>query len=170
MNFNQDDMPHCHNMRSPLQTRCLVYQRPSYSHNCLTTCTWLCVVPLLCCRFMRLGTASLAAAAEGGPFIMADKLDLRKYAARPNLARVLCDYILYVVRGLDKRQQRFFLSYLLHSAVVAAINAGRGCSISKQNCVLHMATGVHFLLVLGTQAVPLCLLCDVIWQLVLVQH
>lgn len=46
---------------------------------------------------MRLGTASLAAAAEGGPFIMVDRLDLRKYAARPHLARVLCDYILYVV-------------------------------------------------------------------------
>jgi tetratricopeptide repeat protein 8 len=32
-----------------------------------------------------------------GPFIAADRLDLRKYAARPHLARVLCDYILYVV-------------------------------------------------------------------------
>ena len=31
----------------------------------------------------------------GGPFINLDKLDLRKYALRPNLARVLCDYMLY---------------------------------------------------------------------------
>lgn len=31
----------------------------------------------------------------GGPFINVDKLDLRKYAARPALARVLLDYILY---------------------------------------------------------------------------
>lgn len=48
-------------------------------------------------RFVRLGTASLAAAGPGGPFIACERLDLRKYAARPNLARVLCDYILYVV-------------------------------------------------------------------------
>jgi tetratricopeptide repeat protein 8 len=37
-------------------------------------------------RFVRLGTASLAAE-PGGPFINADRLDLVKYAARPNLAR-----------------------------------------------------------------------------------
>lgn len=50
----------------------------------------------LCCdtRFVRLGTASLLS--EGsGPFINLDKLDLRKYAARPCLARALCDYMLY---------------------------------------------------------------------------
>lgn len=34
-------------------------------------------------------------AEPGGPFINVDKLDLRKYAARPALARVLCDYIFY---------------------------------------------------------------------------
>jgi tetratricopeptide repeat protein 8 len=44
---------------------------------------------------VRLGTASLAAEA-GGPFIKAARLDLRKYAARPTLAAVLCDYLLYV--------------------------------------------------------------------------
>lgn len=59
--------------------------------------SWLIVACPQFCRFVRLGTASLAAAAEGGPFIVAEKLDLRKYAARPHLARVLCDYILYVV-------------------------------------------------------------------------
>lgn len=46
------------------------------------------------CRFVRLGTASLLSA-NGGPFINLDKLDLRKYATRPCLARVLCDYMLY---------------------------------------------------------------------------
>ncbi|KAL3152186.1 hypothetical protein ABBQ32_001275 [Trebouxia sp. C0010 RCD-2024] len=45
-------------------------------------------------RFVRLGTASLLSA-NGGPFINLDKLDLRKYATRPCLARVLCDYMLY---------------------------------------------------------------------------
>lgn len=34
-------------------------------------------------------------AEPGGPFINVDKLDLRKYAARPALARVLCDYMIY---------------------------------------------------------------------------
>ena len=46
------------------------------------------------CRFVRLGTASLLSDG-GGPFINLDKLDLRKYAARPCLARALCDYMLY---------------------------------------------------------------------------
>lgn len=45
-------------------------------------------------RFVRLGTASMLSE-PGGPFINIDKLDLRKYAARPLLARVLCDYIIY---------------------------------------------------------------------------
>jgi len=45
-------------------------------------------------RFVRLGTASMLSEA-GGPFINVDKLDLRKYASRPALARALCDYILY---------------------------------------------------------------------------
>lgn len=46
------------------------------------------------CRFMRLGTASLLGD-NSGPFIGVDRLDLRRYAGRPSLARVLCDYILY---------------------------------------------------------------------------
>ena len=46
------------------------------------------------CRFVRLGTASLLSDG-GGPFINLDKLDLRKYAARPCLSRALCDYMLY---------------------------------------------------------------------------
>ncbi len=49
-----------------------------------------------CCghRFVRLGTASLLSDG-GGPFINLDKLDLRKYAARPCLAQALCDYMLH---------------------------------------------------------------------------
>ena len=45
-------------------------------------------------RFVRLGTASMLSE-PGGPFIAVEKLDLRKYAARPALARVLCDYVIY---------------------------------------------------------------------------
>lgn len=45
-------------------------------------------------RLVRLGTASMLSEA-GGPFINVDRLDLRKYAARPALARTLFDYILY---------------------------------------------------------------------------
>lgn len=52
-------------------------------------------------RFVRLGTASMMAE-PGGAFINVDKLDLRKYAARPALARALCDYILYHDRNPKK--------------------------------------------------------------------
>lgn len=52
-------------------------------------------------RFVRLGTASMASE-QGGPFIAVDRLDLRKYASRPNLARVLCDYMLYVDRSAKR--------------------------------------------------------------------
>ena len=41
----------------------------------------------------------------GGPFINVERLDLQKYAQRPLLARVLCDYIIYndhnMKRALD---------------------------------------------------------------------
>lgn len=46
-------------------------------------------------RAVRLGTASLLSEA-GGPFIQADKLDLRKYVQRPALARALLDYLIHV--------------------------------------------------------------------------
>ena len=52
-------------------------------------------------RLVRLGTASMLAE-PGGPFINVDKLDLRKYAQRPALARVLCDYILHHDRNPKK--------------------------------------------------------------------
>ena len=45
-------------------------------------------------RAVRVGTASMLAA-PGGPFVDLEKLDLRKYASRPALARALCDYMLY---------------------------------------------------------------------------
>lgn len=45
-------------------------------------------------RLVRLGTASMVQDA-GGPFINADRLDLRKYAQRPALSRALLDYLLY---------------------------------------------------------------------------
>ncbi|GLC45301.1 hypothetical protein PLESTB_000307000 [Pleodorina starrii] len=52
-------------------------------------------------RFVRLGTASLASE-PGGPFIAVDRLDLRKYAARPLLARVLCDYLIYTEHNMKR--------------------------------------------------------------------
>ena len=45
-------------------------------------------------RLVRLGTASMLSE-SGGPFIRVDRLDLKKYASRPELAKVLFDYILY---------------------------------------------------------------------------
>lgn len=51
-------------------------------------------------RFVRLGTASMLAE-SGGPFINAEKLDLKAYAARP-VARALCDYIIYHDRNYKK--------------------------------------------------------------------
>ena len=50
---------------------------------------------------MRVGTASMLAE-PGGPFVDLEKLDLRKYAARPALARALCDYMLYHDRNPRK--------------------------------------------------------------------
>eukprot|EP00164_Ancoracysta_twista_P004617 GFYU01006235.1.p1 GENE.GFYU01006235.1~~GFYU01006235.1.p1 ORF type:complete len:511 (-),score=101.36 GFYU01006235.1:139-1671(-) len=45
-------------------------------------------------RFVRLGTASLLSQ-QDGLFINADRLDLKKYVARPALAKALCDFIIY---------------------------------------------------------------------------
>ena len=45
-------------------------------------------------RLIRIGTASMLSE-SGGPFIRVDRLDLKKYAQRPELAKVLFDYILY---------------------------------------------------------------------------
>jgi tetratricopeptide repeat protein 8 len=58
-------------------------------------------------RLVRLGTASLAASgaaggAGGGPFIDVERLDLRRYAAKPALARALFEYILYVEHSVKR--------------------------------------------------------------------
>jgi tetratricopeptide repeat protein 8 len=50
---------------------------------------------------LRVGTAS-ALSEPGGVFVDIEKLDLRKYAARPALARALCDYCLYHDRNPRK--------------------------------------------------------------------
>lgn len=42
-----------------------------------------------------MGTASIAGMAPGAN-IEVSKLDLQKYSQRPALARILCDYLLYV--------------------------------------------------------------------------
>jgi len=44
-------------------------------------------------RFVRLGTQSMLS--DGGQFINVDRLDFKKYATRPALAKVLMDFILY---------------------------------------------------------------------------
>lgn len=44
-------------------------------------------------RQVRLGTASMIS--DGGVFINIQKLNLRKYASRPALAKALCDYLIY---------------------------------------------------------------------------
>jgi tetratricopeptide repeat protein 8 len=46
-------------------------------------------------RLIRLGTASMLSTPDG-PFVNVARLDLRKYAARPAIARALFDYIWYV--------------------------------------------------------------------------
>ena len=47
-------------------------------------------------RFVRLGTASMLSAEDNGLFINVAKLDLRKYATRPPLAKALFLYMLHV--------------------------------------------------------------------------
>ncbi len=46
-------------------------------------------------RFVRIGTASMQSE-PGGAFINADRMDMKRYAQRPPLAKALCDYLLYV--------------------------------------------------------------------------
>ena len=57
---------------------------------------------------------------KDGPFINLDKLDLRKYALRPNLARVLCDYMLYHEHNPKKALELCaHANASLHSAVIS---------------------------------------------------
>ena len=50
---------------------------------------------------MRLGTASMLSQ-TGGKFVDLNRMDLGKYAQRPALARVLCDYIMQVEHNPKK--------------------------------------------------------------------
>ncbi|KAJ3405102.1 Tetratricopeptide repeat protein 8 [Chytridiales sp. JEL 0842] len=52
-------------------------------------------------RMIRLGTASLVSE-PGGPFVDVEKLDLKKYAQRPNLSRALFEYIYTHCRNTRK--------------------------------------------------------------------
>ena len=52
-------------------------------------------------RLVRLGTASMMSQ-TGGKFVDLDRMDLGKYAQRPALARVLCDYIMQVEHNPKK--------------------------------------------------------------------
>ena len=45
-------------------------------------------------RFVRLGTASMLSQPDG-PFINMARLNVGKYAGRPNIAKALFEYILY---------------------------------------------------------------------------
>lgn len=75
---------------------------------------------------MRLGTASLLGD-NSGPFIGVDRLDLRRYAGRPSLARVLCDYILY-----HDHNPRKALELCAHATKATNFEVGRAgstCSV-----------------------------------------
>ena len=52
-------------------------------------------------RLVRLGTASMMSQ-TGGKFVDLDRMDLEKYAQRPALARVLCDFIMQVEHNPKK--------------------------------------------------------------------
>ncbi len=52
-------------------------------------------------RFVRLGTASMRSE-PGGPFIDIERMDLKKYAERAPMAKVLCDYLIYHDRNPKK--------------------------------------------------------------------
>ena len=64
----------------------------------------LCPIPRYSFYFMvsfvRLGTASIIS--QGGAFIDVERLDFDKYAQRPSLSKVLCDYLLYHDRNPRK--------------------------------------------------------------------
>jgi tetratricopeptide repeat protein 8 len=51
-------------------------------------------------RFSRMGTASLIS--EPGTFIDPQKLNLKKYAARPALAKILFEYLLHTENNARK--------------------------------------------------------------------
>ena len=57
--------------------------------------------PVTTWRFVRLGTASLASE-PGGPFVNLERINMQKYAARPAMAKALCDYIFHVAANPKK--------------------------------------------------------------------
>ena len=70
-------------------------------------------------RLVRLGTASMLSE-SGGPFIRVDRLDLKKYASRPELAKVLFDYILYHGTPHTPRASNSRPPAAAHNAALAA--------------------------------------------------
>ncbi|KAF5838486.1 TRP protein for flagellar function [Dunaliella salina] len=66
------------------------------------------------CRFVRLGTASILSE-PGGPFINSEKVDIRKYVARPALTRALCDYMIYVDHNMRRALELCALATQAHN-------------------------------------------------------
>ena len=68
----------------------------------------------------------------GGPFIRVDRLDLKKYAARPELAKVLFDYILYhdhnPRKALELANYATQMANVIRSARTGARGIARGCT------------------------------------------
>lgn len=51
-------------------------------------------------RYLRLGTASLLG--QGDQFIVSEKLDMKKMAQKPAIAKALCEYLIYVEHNPKK--------------------------------------------------------------------
>lgn len=51
-------------------------------------------------RYLRLGTASLLG--QGDQFIVSEKMDMKKMAQKPAIAKALCDYLIYVEHNPKK--------------------------------------------------------------------
>ena len=92
-----------------------------------------------CCghRFVRLGTASLLSHG-GGPFINLDKLDLRKYAARPCLARALCDYMLH-----HEHNPKRALELCAHATASNKFEVGQFLFVLAEGAPLQMLPCTH---------------------------
>eukprot|EP01013_Petalomonas_cantuscygni_P030709 TRINITY_DN56749_c0_g1_i1.p1 TRINITY_DN56749_c0_g1~~TRINITY_DN56749_c0_g1_i1.p1 ORF type:complete len:566 (+),score=86.17 TRINITY_DN56749_c0_g1_i1:128-1699(+) len=52
-------------------------------------------------RFVRLGTASMRASGAG-EFLDVERLEVRKYAHRPTVAKAICDYMIFVAGNVRK--------------------------------------------------------------------
>jgi len=91
-------------------------------------------------RLVRLGTASMLSESNG-PFIRVERLDLKKYAARPELAKVLFDYTLYhdhnPRKALELANYATQIAKVLYSACLAFM-LSRRCP----SCCLFILVGV----------------------------